>query len=178
MTNCVNLNLDISPLKEGLDIKSYGNGSHTKIPLNDINNDLISLLSTLNLTVVFAESFYTAPFAFKPIHIDTPHLSDYIKLNYIYGGKNSLMYWWKPKFNTPKEPSKTAIDIPYIGYTIDEVELIDEQPVKFPSIVQVGIPHNVRNSEEPRYCLSLVLYKQDNTRLTMAESIEIFKQYL
>lgn len=177
MINCVNLNLNINPLKEGVDINSYSTNFHTKIPFNDINNDLISLLTTLNLTIGLAELFYTAPHSFTGIHTDCLG-GDYIKINYIFGGKGSFMYWWKPKPNIIKTPLKTSIDSSYISYNITEVDLIDKQPVKFPSIVQVGIPHNIQNFEEPRYCLSLVLKKQNNTRLTMAESIEIFKEYL
>ena len=177
MTNCVHINLDINPFREGLDINSYGTTKHIRIFLEDINVDLISFLKTLNLTVVWAELFYTPPFKFTTIHTDEAG-GDFTKLNYVFGGKNSLMYWWKQKPNVSNIVENTIIDSPYIDYKITEVELIDEQQVKFPSIVQVGIPHNIRNFEEPRYCLSLVLRKQDDTRLTMAESIEIFKQYL
>jgi len=181
MTNCVNINLDINPLREGLDIKSYGTKRHIKIPVTDINHDLILFLKTLNLTVVWTELFYTPSFYFTTVHTDYDSGAiegDYTKLNYIFGGKDSLMYWWRPKPGVSNMVEDTAIDSQYIDYKISEVDLIDEQQVKFPSIVQVGIPHNIRNFEESRYCLSLVLRTQNNTRLTMAESIEIFKQYL
>ena len=177
MTNCVNLNLDINPLSEGLDINSYGTIEHMRIFLEDINVDLISFLKTLNLTIVWAELFYTPPFQFTTIHTDDAG-GDYTKLNYIFGGKDSLMYWWQQKPGVSNIAEDTGIDSQYTIYKTTEVNLIDEQQVKFPSIVQVGIPHNIRNFEEPRYCLSLVLRKQNKTRLTMAESIEIFKQYL
>jgi hypothetical protein len=177
MYNCIDLNLNIHPFKEGIDVNSYGTTSHTKISLNEINNDLISLLATLNLTIGFAELFYTAPHVFTGIHTD--YLGgDYIKLNYIFGGKDSFMYWWKPKPNIIKTPLKTPIDSFYVSYKQPEVDLIDKKSVKFPSIVQVGIPHNIQNFKEPRYCLSFVLRNQNDNRLTMAESIEIFKDYL
>jgi hypothetical protein len=177
MTNCFHLNLQINPLREGLFVNSYGTTEHTKLTLNDINHDLISFLSTLNLTIGWAEIFYTRPWAFTGIHTDN-YGGDYIKLNYIFGGRNSVMCWWKQKDNVSNAPSKTVVDSSYVAFKIQEVDLIDKQPVKFPSIVQVGIPHNIKNFEEPRYCLSLVLRKQDYTRLTMAESVELFKQYL
>jgi len=173
MPYCLDINLNINPLKENLDIKSYGIHSHIEISLSDINYNLISFLSTLNLTIGFAELFYTPPFSFTGIHIDSLG-GDYTKLNYIYGGENSFMNWWKQKPNVSTVIKNTAIDSQYISYRPSEVDLIDKQQVKFPSIVQVGIPHNIQNFKEPRYCLSLVLRKQDKTRLTMAESIEIF----
>ena len=178
MPNCVDLNLNIYPLKEGIDINSYGTADHTRIPMADVNDELISIIKKLNLTLNFVELFYTKSFALSKIHVDNIYIGDYTKINYIFGGKNSLMYWWEPKPNILNLPKRTMIGSPYIDYKITEVNLIDEQQVKFPSIVQVGIPHNIKNFEEPRYCLSLVLIKQDDTRLTMAESIEIFKQYL
>ena len=177
MINCVNINLCVNPLREGLDINSFGKNSHIKIPLSDINNDLISIFENLNLTLIFAELFYTHPFSFTKIHVDLLG-GDYTKLNYVYGGENSNMCWYKQKNEIQKSPSITVIDSSYISFNLNEVYLIDTQPIKFPSIVQAGIPHNVRNSNNPRYCLSLVLVKQDNTRLTMAESIEIFNSYI
>ena len=145
--------------------------------LNDINYNLISFLRTLNLTIAFAELFYTPPFSVTIIHIDA-FGGDYTKLNYVYAGKNSFMNWYKQKTNISNSPSTTTINSPYISYRKNQVDLIDKHQVKFPSIVQVGIPHNIHNFEEPRYCLSLVLKKQDNTRLTMAESIELFTEII
>lgn len=177
MHNCIDLNLNIHPFKEGIDVNLYGTTPHTKISLNEINNDLISLLATLNVTIGFAELFYTAPHSFTGIHTDCLG-GDYIKLNYVFGGEDSCMYWWKPKSNVPNSPLKTPINSFYIRYKKTEVELIEKKSVKFPSIIQAGIPHNVENFKEPRYCLSLVLKNQNDNRLTMTESIEIFKEYL
>ena len=181
MINCLNINLDIKPLREELDINSYGTTEYTRVKLNDINHELISFLSTLNLTISWAVVFYTAPFGFTGIHVDIDNnnkSNDYVKLNYIFGGRNSVMCWWKQKDNVSSTLLRTVAGSGYMPFEIHQVDLIDEQQVKFPSIVQVGIPHNIKNFEEPRYCLSLVLKKRYRTRLTMAESIELFKQYL
>jgi hypothetical protein len=177
MPNCVDINLHINPLKEGLDITSYGTTRHIEIALNDINYNLILFLSTLNLTIGFAELFYTPPVSVTVIHLDA-FGGDYTKLNYVYGGKNSFMNWYKQKPNILNSPNTTTINSSYIRYRRQQVDLIDTQQVKFPSIVQVGIPHNIYNFEEPRYCLSLVLRKHDNTRLTMAESIALFTKII
>jgi hypothetical protein len=56
--------------------------------------------------------------------------------------------------------------------------MIDKQSVKFPSIIQAGVPHNIVNYIEPRWCLSIVLVKQNGERLTMKESINIFNKYV
>ena len=176
MTNYFNINLSLNPLKEDIDIKSYGTTRHTRIPMSDVNPDLISLIDRLDLKVILAELFYTKPHTITEIHIDVTG-GDYTKLNYAFNGKDSLMMWYKPKDNLVKSISKTPINTRYISYASHEVEMIDKQSVKFPSIVQTGIPHNVINYSEPRWCLSIVLVKNNDERLTMKESIDIFSKY-
>ena len=87
------------------------------------------------------------------------------------------MMWYKPKDNIVKSTTKTAINTRYISYASYEVEMIDKQSVKFPSIIQAGIPHNIINYSEPRWCLSIMLVKNTGERLTMKESINIFNEY-
>jgi hypothetical protein len=65
-----------------------------------------------------------------------------------------------------------------MAYDLHEVEIIGRQTVGFPSIVQAGIPHNIINYEEPRYCLSVVFVKNTGRELlTMTEAIDLFDKY-
>jgi hypothetical protein len=181
MVNCLNINLDINPLREGLDINSFDKIRHVKFSFDDINPKLISFFNNLNLTVTWAELFYVPSFFCTTIHTDIDWRgkeNDYTKINYVFGGKDSRMYWWKIKPGVSNTIERTALSSQYINYKQDQVDLIEEQSIGFPSIVQAGIPHNIRTFSEARRCLSLVLRKEYNTRLTMAESIEIFKEYL
>ena len=177
MTNCFDINLQLNPLVEGIDIKSYGTDIHTRFPISDINPDLILLLKSLDLKILLAELFYTKPRTITGIHIDVTG-GDYTKLNYIFNGKDSAMMWYKVKDDVVKTTSKTSINTSYISYNSLEVDMIDKQSVKFPSIVQAGIPHNIINYSEPRYCLSIVLVKSTGERLTMKDSIELFSNYI
>jgi hypothetical protein len=177
MTNCIDINLNLNPLKEGIDVKSYGTEIHTRFSISDINPDLIILLERLDLKILLVELFYTKPHTFTGIHIDVTG-GDYTKLNYIFGGKDSLMMWYKVKDNVVKSTSKTSINTSYISYNPLEVSLIDKRSVRFPSIVQVGIPHNIINYSEPRYCLSIVLVRNTGERLTIKDSIELFSNYI
>lgn len=176
MINCFDINLNVNPLREGIDITSYGKNKHTRISFNDINLELISVIQLLNLNLVLAELFYSKPYLKSEIHLDVQG-GDYTKLNYIYGGKDSIMYWHKQISDIKKSASTTTITTSYIPFYTHEVELIDKATINFPSIVQVGIPHNIHNFKEPRYCLSLVLTDKDNNRLTMDDSIKIFDRY-
>ena len=177
MTNCVDINLHLNPLKEGIDIKSYGINSHTRFPISDINPDLIELFESLDLKILLVEVFYTKPHRFTSIHTDARG-GDYTKLNYIYGGNNSKMVWYKPKNDIEKSVSTTSIGTPYLEYKMSEVTKIEDKVVNFPSIIQAGIPHNIINQKEPRYCLSIVLIRNNDNRLTMKESIELFSNYI
>jgi hypothetical protein len=177
MTNCFDINLSLNPLKEDIDIKSYGTNAHTPISITDININLILLLYKLGLKIQLVELFHTSSHSFTTIHTDAAG-GDYTKMNFIYGGKNSKMIWYRVKSDSKKPINSTNIGTPYIGHELTEVDLIEECSVKFPSIIQVGIPHNILNYEEPRYCLSIVLAKTLGGRITMNESLNIFKSYI
>lgn len=177
MTNCFDINLQLNPLKEGIDIKSYGQNKHTRISVNDINFNLIKLLYTLGLKIQLVELFYTSPHSVNTVHIDAAG-GDYTKMNFIYGGKDSKMVWYSIKSDINKTVNSSNIGTPYISFELSEVDPIDEQIVKFPSIVQVGIPHNIVNYEEPRYCLGIVIAKILGGRINMDESLERFKNYI
>jgi hypothetical protein len=66
-----------------------------------------------------------------------------------------------------------------MSYNKDEVTLVHRQSVKFPSIVQVGIPHNIFNPDEDRFCVSIMLRKKtDNNNLTMSNAVNLFSNYI
>lgn len=175
---CVGLNLNgIPPLIK--DIDSYGPDHHKVIPLEDINPDMILFLDALNVKVTLAETFYTNPFTQSDAHIDVIG-GDYTKINFIYGGKKSRMLWYKIKEDVPKRHiQKTVINTQYISFKLNELEKIHEEYIVHPSLVQVGIPHNIINLEEHRRCISLVIKnKITNTRIKMDDAIKIFEPCL
>jgi hypothetical protein len=173
MINCFNVNLHINPLKEGIDINSYGTKRRLKIPFDGVSNDLFNLMNSLNLKITDAEVFYVTPYIFNYIHTDS-YGGDYVKLNFVYGGKGSYMNWYKQKPNIIKQIDN---NLDYVSFNLSEVELIDSQQILCSSIVQAGIPHNVRTFGESRYCLSFVLCNLDDTRLTMNDAIERLATY-
>jgi hypothetical protein len=92
------------------------------------------------------------------------------------------MHWYKVKENnTPFETTETQAGTPYVQYHPTQVEHLHSQAVKWPSIVQTGIPHNVHNHTlEPRWALScdLSLKTSPDAGLTMAETTNIFKKWI
>jgi hypothetical protein len=155
-----------------------------------LNPEFQSLLRSLgvDLKPTF-EVFQTPPNSFANIHTDntkytTDSVGDIVKLNFVFGGKGSKMGWWKEKpgiTNTCEAVTSRVRPLrhPHMSYYPDEVDLIAEHEIKFPTLVQVGPPHNIWTGDEQRYCLCLIpIWPDTGIRLTMPEALEVFKDYL
>ena len=175
---CTNLNFNNIPLfKEGVNLSMFkGVQTLGNVELH-LHPELISFLDSLSVKISFFETFGLLANSKEYIHTDSLS-GDYVKLNYIFGGKNSKMNWYSVKPNLNKLPSNTSIGTQYLKYDIEEVDLVHSQTVKFPSIVQVGMPHSITNPDTWRICISLIIHNTENKRITMAESQEIFKNYI
>jgi hypothetical protein len=170
---CVKLNLDIPLLHPDVDINKFKEQYHTKGSLSDIHPSLLKFLYQKGLIVTLVESFYSAPGYVMDIHIDTSP-GDFTKLNWVFGGQNSLMHWYRTKNDIPIVQKINTIGKQYSEYTLDEVELCYSDTIGMPSIVQVGVPHNITNPTEDRLCICLVITK-NRMRVTMKDSLELFK---
>ena len=175
------LNFNIEPLIE--DIKIYEGGDKTKhlaVSRTKLTSDLITFLKNCNLFPGVIEIFYTPAMGRRYIHIDEYPGGDYIKLNWQTAGEDSLMRWYTINENVViKEPSITVINTRYLKFEPDEVKSAFKSKVGYPSIVQVGVPHDIVNVYEPRYVLSIVpRHIKTGKRVTMSEALEIFKEYV
>lgn len=177
--NFYNLNFSISPLIDSIDPFLLPKVRHTRLSLNTINPEIIELFSKLSLNIVLAEVFYSIPHLFSEIHTDNTG-GDINKINWIYGGDNCSMNWYSIKTtNNKKDFVKTPIDTRYTEYHPDEVNIIESAVLTSPSLVNVGIPHNIKNQNEHRWCISLVYkFKYSSRRPTMVESLNLFKDYI
>jgi hypothetical protein len=157
---CVNLNFNIDVFKTEFDLFSLPKIRFQLLGIDTINPKLIDLLLNNNIEIRAIEVFYSEPNFGGGIHSDGigDEGNDVTKLNYIFGGKNSLMHWYKLKPNARKIILDTEKDTPYINYYNEDTVRIHSAKVGFPSIVQVAVPHNVRNFSEPRYCVCLVIH--------------------
>jgi hypothetical protein len=177
--NFRNLNLSIPPLIDSIDPFLLPKVRHTRLNLDVINPEIIELFSKLSLNIVLAEVFYSNPYLFSEIHSDSTG-GDINKINWIYGGDNCSMNWYSIKTaNNKKDFVKTPIDTRYTVYHLDEVNTIQSTVIKSPSLVNVGIPHNVKNENRHRWCISFVYkFKNSSRRPTMSESLNLFKDYI
>lgn len=138
----------------------------------------MDFLKNKNVYVSHIESFFSCPNINLPIHVDSIG-GDYIKINYIIGGVNSVMHWYTVKSGIQIEPKFTTINTQYFSFETDQVDLVDTTKINPISIVQVGVPHNITNPIEDRLCISMcITHWHNHQRLTMAEATDIFSEYI
>jgi hypothetical protein len=172
--------LDIkTPLfKSNIDPFKFPKERHTRLDLETLNPEIVDLFSSLDLNIILIEVFYSRPLFISGIHIDSAG-GDINKINWIYGGKNCVMNWYSTKSNDIKEITKTPINTSYQLFKRSEVTLEETTVLRSPSIVDVGVPHNVCNPFEDRWCVSLVYENKDtNIRPSMTETLRLFSAYL
>lgn len=178
MNNFRFLNLDIPLFNVGISIDDFPKKHIAKIDKEKlIHPEIFKFFDSVGLKIFFVETF----FKFRGdgiIHTDALG-GDYTKLNWVFGNGNAKMTWYKTKENLDKSALKSASNTSYLVYSPDEVEEIERTVIQNPTLVQVGIPHNVIDVTENRLCVSMVF--QDKITLkrpTMAESLIRFKDYL
>jgi hypothetical protein len=172
---CTNLNIKLTPLKK--EISLYGTTIHQRIPNSELNPLLLEFFRARRLGVQLAEMFYNPPHNISTIHIDS-FGGDYSKINFVWGGGASVMNWYSINQNGVPSRRTTGIGTKSVCFLENEVELLHSQAVHSPSIVQVGVPHNITNGDAPRWCLSIVPVKVNGSRLTFDETTKIFKNLL
>jgi hypothetical protein len=174
---CLDLKFDFLPLRKDFDPYCIPIG-HTKLDEQYISDEFFQCIDSLNLVLLYMEVFVKGPNYGPGVHVDHGKL-DMAKLNWVYGGSDSTMCWYKqkpgikhiPKFNVTPIKSQSII------YDIDDVDLVHEQRIGFPSLIQSGVPHGIYTKDETRHCYSAVLFTKDWKRLKFSEMAELFKDY-
>jgi hypothetical protein len=187
------LKFDIPLLKPEVDISQFYGILHYAVDIEQcVNKEFIEFFESIHpdLGIGFVESFYLPPFDKSAIHIDQLDatqtiLSDFTKINWVYHGEDALMNWYMPlNSNSGFQKigaitSATGESNRYRFYNESEVEKVHSQRVNFPSLVQTGIPHDVRTSTHHRLCFSMSFgFKSQYRRLNWQESTDILKDYL
>jgi len=176
------LKLDLQPLKEDIDCLDYLQSIHkhtlqlVKHNLNLLNTNLLELLQNIGIHIVHVESFFTLPNTETTPHIDI-YPGDLTKLNFIYLGQGSTMNWYNPRPGHSIKKSITSIGTPYFYADIQDIEKMHCANLQGPSIVQVGVLHNISNAQEDRYCISCVIVNKNRQRLTYKDALERFANY-
>ena len=178
---CAYLNIPFSLFKESVDPLQLPKTRHFKLDKNEVlTDDLQNWFTSLKLEIFLVEVFYTLPNQIGTIHIDSVG-GDYTKLNWQFGGKDSVMNWYSETTPNSRKKTMTAIGSNSISFDNDTVTKVHTQAIQNPSLVQVGVPHNIENFSEDRWVVSVV-YKYPIVnyiiRPTWDKSILIFNDYL
>lgn len=178
---CAYLNIPVSLFKEGIDPLQFPKTKHFNLDKNEvISDDLQNWFSNLILEIYLVEVFYTPPNTTGKIHIDSVG-GDFTKLNWQFGGKDSMMNWYSETTHNARKKTITPTGSNSISLDQNAVTKIHSQAIKNPSLVQVGVPHNIENYEEHRWVVSVVYkYPFANyiVRPTWDKSLSIFSKYL
>lgn len=163
MKYCRFLNFSFSPLRPDINVLEYLYDLHKekqnicRINFRDINVEFLSLLNRKKLYLTHAESFYKPPSSRNSY----PHLDsfpgDIVKINWIYHGQDSTMNWLSLLPGKSLIKSVTSINTTF--YHANEYDTVIEEScfLHSPSLVQVGVLHNISNHKEDRYCLSFCI---------------------
>jgi len=148
----------------------------------DVSLEFTTFLDRLGLTMTYPILiFYTPAGQDIPIHIDGVVISDRVVMNWCVGGIDSQMQWYSLKDNNITEAKITTAGTPYTRYESEQVDLVHTQQIKWPSMVQIGIPHRITNyGPEKRWVLSCDISLKSNPEagLTRAQAQEIFKPWM
>ena len=183
---CVNLDLGFEPTMHPafnpvLAGRSLRSSWHATIPTDGLDPRITEFLDGLGISVPHAEVFYSIPGLRRPIHTDGNGLRDLCKINWVYGGAGSYMRWWIP-INSGNGPifRITSVGTKCIAYEDQDCRVIWKATVGFPSLVQVGVPHDmVNDGNEPRWCVSYVINdRTTGNPLRWNESVERFSRFM
>lgn len=184
MTYCVDLNVRVTPLVDFTELNQTGDEPAIWFANPEhVSDEFKMWLDEQGLVMTYPPLiFYTPKGQQCGIHIDGYAVSDRACVNFILNGSGSLMHWYKLKEGYEiTEQVQTQAGTPYTLYQPYQVEHVYSHAVKWPSIVQTGVPHNITNhTSEPRWCISCDISKKENPEagLTMAEALEVFKKWI
>lgn len=183
---CFDLTIPVAhPLKDPSILNQTGDSAEIWFAdQNDVSTEFTIWLDSLGLVMTYPPLiFYTPKGKQCGIHIDgSGELLDRCTMNWCVNGAGSLMHWYTVKEGQePFENTETQAGTPYVQYHPAQVEHVRSQPVKWPSMVQTGIPHNVHNSTfESRWAIScdISLSSAPNAGLTMNQALRVFSQWI
>ena len=171
------LNIPVSFLSREFNKKKYTRVRHQSFDRSDISDEYLLWISSLGIVLHHAEVFFSIPNIQYEIHQDYSTLTDFPKINWIFGNSTSRMNWYTPLNEIAVSISKTQINTPYVGFKLKDVNLLHSVELPSPSLVQAGIPHDVITLNDFRWCVSTV-YTRNDKFLSFNEAVDIFTPFI
>ena len=159
------LNLTIPPILDMSQMSQLPEKGHVPISTSYINKELIDFMYSRGINIKNADVFCSPPGFELGIHVDGIALNNCVAINWAYCDEvGAKMQWWKPKSPEAKvvDPSRQVdaygiSTTPYaLGWEEHEVDFVTEVEVRQPTLVNIGIPHGMKNKTNSyRKALSL-----------------------
>jgi hypothetical protein len=184
MTYAIDLQIPFDPLKDYSILNQTSDQPEIWFSKStDVSDNFVQWLSDQDLVMTYPPLiFYTPSGQQCGIHIDGYAIGDRACINFIVGGAGSLMHWYKLNNDvSTTEQVETQAGTPYTLYNPQQVTHVYSHSVKYPSIVQTGVPHNITNhTHGPRWCISCDISLKSNPELglTMEQALEVFKKWI
>jgi hypothetical protein len=157
------------------------------IPVEFIEPKLLDFLKTKGIVITTISSFYDVYgdiYQPGPIHSDLHGTGDMSKLIWVWG-EHHEMSWYKYKANIPVDAdimeNSDAPENVIRKYTVFERYKLDKiysNKIGLPSLIQVGIPHQMITFGGIRRSLTMVLHDFDGNIIPMGTAKLIFKEYI
>ena len=120
-----------------------------------MGEEVDKILAAVGLRMHWVEVFYLAAGSDHTIHCDGHELDNKAKINYVIGGKGSMMSWYDPIDKNKIQKKLSKADTIYLGINKeDTIEVYSTEMEEGFYIINAGKFHNVWNKDEGRYCLS------------------------
>jgi len=125
---------------------------------NLYNPILVESLKKVDIYIFEMYSFFSKPGFIQFIHTDG-NRGDFVRINFAYCEGISHMCWYELKEGMTEgiKAGSTSVARPYIKWNPDQVKMVASDEIKFPTLVQLGTPHNVFNGDHERLCISVGL---------------------
>lgn len=183
MIYCKDLTIPVGPLADYTILAQEG--AQPEIWFADpaqVSGDFTNWLDQQDLVMTYPPLiFYTPAGQQCGIHIDGYAISDRASMNFVLKGCGSMMHWYKLNDSTTATDQViTQAGTPYTLCEPEQVTHVHSAVVAWPSLVQIGVPHNIHNhTKEARWCISCdISRKNSNTGLTMTEAMEVFSKWM
>jgi hypothetical protein len=149
-----------------------------------LNPDWLDYAHSINFPVISAMVFYRDPYYVHPgAHVDlfwdgTPCIS---AINWVLDPKDDSKMVWYDVPNDTGQLLITPAGPKYLHWDTDTVEnhVLDQRCVaNQPTVVRIGIPHNVIVNSRPRWVISLRLDRKKFSATTWEETVDQLKPFI
>jgi len=162
-------------------ITDYNAYNRINVTRSDIKRRVHGFFQNLGFRVSGVICFYTPPnYSLATAHIDDSKFSNMAKLNYVSGGAEHWMHWYK-FVGTEEQIIKTTNvrGDSYYSFDKEHCEEIAREHMEGYYLVNAGVPHGITNdSPIGRWCLSFGLHDlMTMERVQWHDALEMLKDY-